>query len=627
MKNINLKHDTLSLREEALALLKKKKIKHDFQTVDVAIQELIQELEVHQVELELQNEKLMTAQSKSEESSRKYKELYDFAPACYFTLSKEGEVIDLNFSGANLIGKERSAFRNNKFVFFVAEESLLIFEQFLQRVFSDFRKETCEVVLIDKHDKRKDVYISGRSIENGERCLVNVVDVSAFRLVEKKIIEQNNQLAIQNQENEKQAAELALINKELVKQIKIKELLELKLILARVCAEENDRLKSTFLANMSHEIRTPINGILGFAELLREPNLTIEKRDHCIDIIHKGGDKMLNIVNDIIDISKIEAGLMKTKLSETNVNEQIRFIFDFFRKEAAQKGLKLTVKKTLPSSKAVLTTDGEKFYAILTNLVKNSIKYTFTGSIELGYHAYIRRHHRKQPLEQHQKKKYDIPHLVFYVKDTGMGIPVEMQKYVFDRFVQADEDDKLLKQGAGLGLAITKAYVEMLGGRIWLESEPGKGSVFYFSLPYRNLKIETQEKPRKTISTQEKAEPKKLKILIAEDDEISKELITANLEQLKEEIIDVTTGLDAVEAVRNNPDIDLVLMDIKMPGIDGYEATKLIREFNTDVIIIAETAFALAGDREKALESGCNDYIAKPIYKNQLKEMIMKYLN
>ena len=627
MKKINPKQDALSLREEALDLLEKKKIKHDFITGDTAVHELIHELEVHQIELELQNEELIIAQSKAEKSSRKYMELYDFAPACYFTLSKNGEIIELNFSGANLIGKERSAFKNNNFGLFVAEESLLNFEQFLQRVVSGYRKEICEVILIDKQDQRNDVFITGRSMENGEQCLINVVDVSTFRKVEKKIIEQNNQLAIINQEKEKYATELGLRNRELVEQIKEKELLESELIIARKRAEESNRLKSAFLANMSHEIRTPMNGILGFAELLREPNLTGEQKDHCIDIIHKGGDKMLNIINDIIDISKIESGLMKVKLSETNVSEQIRFIFDFFRKEAEFKGLQLSVKKTLPTSKAVLTTDAEKFYAILANLVKNAIKYTFTGSIEIGYHAIMHRQHRKQRIMLDQKKEPNIPHLVFYIKDTGMGIPVEMQKYIFDRFVQLDVNDKKVQQGAGLGLAITKAYVEMLGGKIWMESELDKGSIFYFSLPYRNLKPVSQEMPHETFSHHEKTKAKKFKILIADDDEISSQLIAAHLEQLKDEIIVVTSGLDAVEAVRNKPDIDLVLMDIKMPGLNGYEATRLIREFNSAVIIIAETAYALSGDREKALEAGCNDYIAKPIKKNQLKDMIKKYLN
>jgi CheY-like chemotaxis protein len=211
------------------------------------------------------------------------------------------------------------------------------------------------------------------------------------------------------------------------------------------------------------------------------------------------------------------------------------------------------------------------------------------------------------------------------VKDTGIGIPKDRQKAIFERFTQADIADVQARQGAGLGLSIAKAYVEMLGGRIWVESEQGKGSTFYFTLPYNvdpgeNIVVEN------IISAQEEINlNKKLKILIAEDDEISEMLISIDVEKFSREIVIVRNGFEAVEVCRNNPDIDLILMDIQMPVMNGYEATRQIRQFNKDVYIIAQTAFGLLGDKERAIEEGCNDFITKPINVDELHSIILKY--
>jgi len=238
---------------------------------------------------------------------------------------------------------------------------------------------------------------------------------------------------------------------------------------AKERAEESDRLKSAFLANMSHEIRTPMNGILGFADLLKNPELTGEEQQAYIKIIEKSGNRMLNIINQIIDISKIEAGLMEMHLSESNINEQIEYVYTFFKPEAEAKNISISINTPLPDKEVTIKTDREKLYAILTNLVKNAVKYSHEGSIEIGYRL------------QHINPADMIE---FYVRDTGIGIPKDRQEAVFERFIQADIADRMAYQGAGLGLAITKAYVEMLGGSIYLESETGKGSTFYFTLPY-----------------------------------------------------------------------------------------------------------------------------------------------
>jgi signal transduction histidine kinase/CheY-like chemotaxis protein len=370
-------------------------------------------------------------------------------------------------------------------------------------------------------------------------------------------------------------------------------------------AEESDRLKSAFLANMSHEIRTPMNGILGFSELLKEPDLTGEQQQEFIRIIEESGVRMLDIINAIIDISKIESGLMKTDIKELNIYKHIEYLYTFFKPEVEEKRIQLLFKNTLAADEAIIRTDSEKFSSILIKLVKNAIKYSEEGSVEFGYD---------------KKGEY----LEFFVKDTGIGIPKDRQSAIFERFIQADISDKRAYQGAGLGLSISKAYVEMLGGKIWVESEEGIGSTFYFTLPYNPELKEKNVVGNIVQEKEEKVQIKKLKILIAEDDEISEKLININVENFSKEILKARNGSEAVEACRNNPDIDLILMDIQMPEMDGYEATRQIRQFNKDVVIIAQTAFGLTGDREKAIEAGCNDYIAKPINSNLLKEMIQR---
>ena len=288
-------------------------------------------------------------------------------------------------------------------------------------------------------------------------------------LADQRLLEKIKELAFQNEEKEKRASELMIANKELAFQNEEKEKRASELLIAKERAEESDKLKSAFLANMSHEIRTPMNGILGFADLLKEPNLTGEMQQKYIEIIEKSGLRMLNIINNIVDISKIEAGMMNPCFKNLNVNEKIEFIYHFFIPETERKGIKLYINKTLPTKDAIIKSDGEKLFSILTNLVKNAIKYTQKGLIEIGYFL----KNDKEPAE-----------LEFYVKDTGIGIPEDRQNAIFGSFIQADISDIKAHQGAGLGLSISKAYVEMLNGKIWLESEVDKGSVFYFTLPY-----------------------------------------------------------------------------------------------------------------------------------------------
>ncbi len=552
------------LRQKAEEQLKKQQSKTRSLSSETDLLKLIHELEVHQIELEMQNMELLAAKEKAIIAEEKYTELYDFAPSGYLSLTKEGRITELNFAAAKMLGKERSQIIKSKFELFLSDNTRSVFSLFLDMVFTSKTKQTCEVTIATKSKLPLYVNIEGIVSQNDELCIMTMVDITKIRLAE---IELNN---------------------------------------AKQHAEESDHLKSAFLANMSHEIRTPMNGILGFSELLKDPKLEGEKQQKYIRIIEKSGKRMLNIINDIIDISKIEAGQMKVKIGESNINKQIEFIYTFFKPEVEAKGIKFSCINNLPPKEVKIITDSEKVYAILTNLLKNAIKFTSEGSIEFACN---------------KKGEY----LEFYVKDTGEGIPADKQKCIFERFIQADIDDKMALQGAGLGLAISKSYVEMLGGKIWVESEKGKGSIFYFTLPFiREINKVVGADYAITVENKENLK-ENLTVLIVEDDETSGLLISIMLEKINCTTSYARNGVEAIEKCKENPDFDLILMDIKMPEMDGYEATRQIRQFNNKVIIIAQTAHALAGDVEKAIKTGCNAHLSKPIEKKKLMSLIQQY--
>ena len=375
-------------------------------------------------------------------------------------------------------------------------------------------------------------------------------------------------------------------------------------------AEESDRLKSAFLANMSHEIRTPMNGILGFLGILKKASLEESKKNHYIDIVNQSGERLLNTINDIIEVARIETGDVPITFSKIALQPFLNYYYTFFAPQAINKGLQLILQENeLPIESFFC--DENKLNSIFTNLIKNAIKFTDKGKITFGYTL------KEENIE-------------FFVNDTGIGIPANRQEAIFDRFVQADIEDQRAFQGSGLGLSIVKAYVEKLNGRIWLKSTENVGTTFFFSLPHKDeISKTTEDYNATTIRNNELPslmKEKKHKILIVEDDEMSTLFIETILEEYNFNLITAHDGEEAINICRTNPDIALILMDIKIPIINGYESTRLIREFNTEVVIIAQTAYALSGDKEKALKAGCNDYISKPIEKDELNELIQKYL-
>lgn len=384
-----------------------------------------------------------------------------------------------------------------------------------------------------------------------------------------------------------------------------RKMMEAELVIAKEAAEESERLKSAFLANMSHEIRTPMNGILGFADLLKGVMLSREEQNEYIDIIETSGRRMLSLINDLIDISKVESGQMKLTLSDTNINDQLCFINNFFKLEVKQKGLEISYHCPLETDLAVIHTDREKLYAVLTNLVKNAIKFTLKGSISFGYVV------KDQMVE-------------FYCKDTGRGIPADKLTAVFERFQQVDTHLSNGIEGSGLGLAISKAYVEMLGGTLWVESEIGVGSTFFFTLPYKSIR-NSDSKEEKTIYTLsgECKMDSSATILIAEDDPVGLKYLTELLKKYDFKVLVAEDGEDAVQLCYGNEDIKMVLMDIKIPVMDGYTAAQVIKGFRSDLPIIAETALAMEKEKYKDV---FDDYLIKPIKASDIEEVVCKYL-
>jgi len=387
-----------------------------------------------------------------------------------------------------------------------------------------------------------------------------------------------------------------------------------ELIFAKEKAEESDRLKSAFLANISHEIRTPMNGILGFAELLKSREITPDAKDRYIHIIEQSGTRMLNIINDIVDISKIEAGQMNVQIQETNVNQLLRDLLIFFTPEAKTKGLKLSFSTSLNDSQSNIMTDHTKLTQILTNMIKNALKFTKSGSIEFGYTV---------EKGQNAVESRHTLYLQFFVKDTGVGIPADQTVMIFERFRQGSVSLTRAYEGAGLGLSISKAFVEMLEGNIWVESKPEKGSVFYFSIPFKQPTPEIGE--NFNLIRSEEDSPS-IHILIVEDDETSMLYVKALLENEDVTVLEAANGKEAIELVKNHPKIDLVLMDMKMPEMDGFETTRLIKQLRPTLPVIAQTAYAFVEDQEKAIQAGCDAYISKPIKKQALLEKILNLM-
>lgn len=377
-------------------------------------------------------------------------------------------------------------------------------------------------------------------------------------------------------------------------------------------AEESDHLKSAFLANMSHEIRTPMNAILGFTELLTMPDseVTPEEKENFIKLINNSGNNLLQLIDDIIDISKIEAGQLKINIKNCNINSSLNDIWQSFleiRKHKGKENIDIRINENVSEQNITIKTDPLRLNQVFINLIDNALKFTEDGFIEFGYE-----------FKNNQE-------LLFYVKDTGLGMDRNKKDLVFNRFTKIEDDSSRLYRGAGLGLAISKSIVELLGGKIWVESALDVGSTFYFTLPFNQ--VENDENILKVINQNENYDWHEKTILIAEDEPANFIYIEEVLKITHAKILKAVNGKEAVDIISQNNKVDIIIMDIKMPVMDGYEATRRIKELRKDIPVISQSAYAMPGDIDKGLESGMNDYLIKPVKPKVLLSILNKHLN
>ena len=376
--------------------------------------------------------------------------------------------------------------------------------------------------------------------------------------------------------------------------------------------EEANQAKSTFLANMSHEIRTPMNAIIGFSEILLDDEGLGEKQKHFVQIIEESAKNLLGIINDILDFSKIESGKMTVEDVDCSPELMVENLTSIFKFTTERKGLELYVNfdKNLPE---LIRTDPTKLRQCLINLVSNSLKFTSRGFIKISVCVEGRG----------EKIRFDV-------QDTGIGIPPKKQKDIFSAFTQVDEKTSRRFGGSGLGLTITRNLVELLGGELILESESGKGSTFSIILPLKKVEQADAQFTETCESKSQKSDTRSSNkylgnVLVAEDNPANQMLIKVLLERLGIKPKIVSDGAEAIEAIRNE-EIDIVFMDMQMPNINGYEATRKLREMSMNMPIIALTASALVEDKQSCIEAGCNEYLTKPIKHEELIKILDEFL-
>ena len=387
---------------------------------------------------------------------------------------------------------------------------------------------------------------------------------------------------------------------------------EIDLKNAKNKAEESDRLKSSFLANMSHEIRTPMNAIIGFSDLLVDPDVNDDEREELVTHINNNCNTLLHLIDDIIDLAKIEANELTIFNSDTSIRDIFIELYETYketRKKINKQHIDIKIQKDLLNKNFILKTDHLRFKQIMINLINNAFKYTETGQVEFGY-----------------KILKDTNTVEFFVKDTGIGIPGDKHQEIFKRFSKIETDKSKLYRGTGLGLTITQNLVNRLGGIIRVESEVNVGSTFYFTLPLKYGK-QTENIDFADSLTEDYKNWKDKTILIAEDEESNYKFLEMLFKNKGLKLLKAKNGIEAIELCKGHENIDLILMDIKMPEMNGLDATMQIKKIRPKLPVIIQTAYAMQNDERISMEAGCDDYIAKPINKEKLFSLINKWFS
>lgn len=530
------------------------------------LQKQIKELE--QVISELKNKN-----SENEKYLFITEKIFEISKLGYFILSVDNTLMELSENAKSIFGvKDKSIIGYNEFISRINQEDISALDKAINTIQPDDNTTSLEFRVYDAENE----------VKTTKLCSCELIRVK---------------------KDEKEY----IIG--LVTDISAKEKIKKDLTRAIEKTEEAERIRNNLLSNVTNEIRTPMNAIIGFAELLNIGNLDYEKRREYVNTIKNQGTHIIKFIDDITELIKLESGELKIIKTRCNINILLKEIEIHAnqQKKILNKD-SLDIRLELPDDKEIIIqTDPGRLQQVISNLINNSIKFTEKGFIAFGY---------KIPVDNK---------IEFYVKDTGIGLTKEQQKTVFNRF--AEEEPAFRKyEGSGLGLTLSKNIIKMLGGKIWVESEPGKGSVFQFTLPYETIMYENHDY---SIIEDEQYPVFKWKdkvILVVEDDEVNFKFLEAILQDTDTQIIHALNGSQAVELCRSISKIDIILMDIKMPEMDGIEATKQIRQFNTRIPIIAHTAFSLQFDLKKCINAGCNDWIVKPIDIREFLEKLNQYL-
>ncbi len=519
---------------------------------------------------------------KLQESEEKYRILFESSSDSIFLMSDV--ILDCNEQACRLLGCEHQEILGHSLLDFSpptqngGQSSAELFSEKVEAAsgetpsFFYWRCQRKDGVIIDT-----EVSLKALTIGNKPLLQAAMRDVTEHRRMEQKLAEQNEELKLQTQK-----------------------------------ALETSRLKSEFLANVSHEIRTPLNAIIGFARLLEEDleNPLKDNQREFIGYIVSGGENLLNIINDILDLSKIEAGKITLENMECSPREIVDELHNMFRQRTAEKGIDLRVSYEDGMSDRVLS-DPTRLRQILLNLIGNAVKFTDKGYVEIGV----------------QRGNNYPDYFEFYVRDTGIGIPQEKIESIFKPFEQVDGSITRKYGGTGLGLTVASRLIGLMGGEINVISQLGKGSTFYFQIPYEPVKVEAEKPSEERTDAPQISNKVRKYILAAEDNDLNYTLIEVFLTKNGFSLMRARNGEDAISVYKTKRDvINLILMDVRMPVLGGLEATEVIRKYDDGIPIIALTAHAMKGDRERFLEVGCTDYISKPLKPSELLEKIKKYI-